>query len=64
MHATSSRVVGLGTTCMLHVHVSLDWNNMHSTRSRVVGLGQHACYTFTCGWIRDNMHATRHVWLE
>ena len=46
MHATRSRVVGLGTTCMLRVHVSLDWE-------------QHACYTLTCRWIRNNMHATR-----
>jgi hypothetical protein len=46
MHARRSRVVGLGTTRMLHVHVLLDWE-------------QHAFYTFTRGWIRNNMHATR-----
>jgi len=46
MHATRSRVVGLGTRYMLHVHVSLGWE-------------QSARYTFTCRWIRNNMHETR-----
>ena len=46
MHATRSRMVGLGTTCTLHVHVSLDQE-------------QYARYTSTCRWIRNNMHDTR-----